>query len=259
MLRVIISLCCLLLTLPAAATKIEVRYVDEDGQGYQDTTPTEPVVGNPRATKGEQARVAFEYVSALVERTVWISDDIPLRVEAWSFPAEPTSATGLANAYTTNYPGRDLFGVFTPIPGIVDGFAYPVPLVMAISGQYGLGGEDTGPHGGVGINSSIDWDHSTIFQEGTPSLSSSSPPTILHEYVHILGFVSGINYDGSLFLKPDIYDRYMVNNDITPRFAVNMTDEQRATLFSAGNNVRLAGPANLAGRAEAVDGRSRQR
>ena len=265
MLRMILSLCCLLLALPATATKIDVRYVDEDGHGYQDTTATTPGAGNPGTTKGEQAQVAFEYVSSLVERTVWIPDEVPLRIEAWHFPAEQYDLIGIANARATSAPGRDLYGNVTPIPGVVAGFAYPKPLEMALSGQYGLGGEDTGPHGGVGLTSGVAWDHSTRFQEGASTSSAiSSLPTILHEYVHILGFTSGINYDGSLskytFIRrnasgevfdsritftPHIYDRYMVNNDISPRFAIDMTDEQRATLYSAGNNVRLAGPATL--------------
>ena len=114
---------------------------------------------------------------------------------------------------------------------------------MALSGQYTLAGESTGPDGGIGINPSVDWDHSTHFLEGTSSVSSL--PTILHEYVHILGFVSDINYDGSFTFNPDIYDRHMVNNGITPRFAIDMTDEQRAMLFSAGNSVRLAGPTTV--------------
>ena len=245
MLRMSISLCCLLLTLPAIATRIDVRYTDEDGYGYQDTTPTTPVAGNPGTTKGEQAQVAFEYVSSLVERTVWIPDEVPLLIEAWHFPAEQYDLIGIANARATSAPGRDLYGNVTPIPGVVAGFAYPKPLEMALSGQYGLGGEDTGPHGGVGLTSGGAWGHSTHFQEGASTSSRSSLPTILHEYVHVLGFGSGIAYDGSIDPKPHIYDRYMVNNDISPRFAIDMTDEQRATLLSAGNNVRLAGPATL--------------
>ena len=243
MLRMTISLCCLLLALPATATKIDVRYVDEDGHGYQDTTPAAPVEGNTGTTKGEQAQVAFEYVSSLVERTVWIPDEVPLRIEAWHLPSGQPEPWGIARARGTNYPGRDLYGNDTPIPGVVDGFAYPAPLEMALSGQYGLGGEALGPDGAIGINPSVAWDHSTRFREGTSSVSSL--PTILHEYVHVLGFVPGINYDGSITLKPNMYARYMVNNDITPRFAIDMTDEQRASLFSAGNNVRLAGPTTV--------------
>ena len=254
MLRMTISLCCLLLALSATATKIDVRYVDEDGHGYQDTAPAAPVEGNTGTTKGEQAQVAFEYVSSLVERTVWIPDEVPLRIEAWHLPSGQTEPWGIASARGTNYPGRDLYGNVTPIPGVVAGFAYPKPLEMALSGQYGLGGEDLGPDGRIGINSSVDWDHSTHFLEGTSSVSSL--PTILHEYVHILGFVSDINYDGSFTFNPDIYDRHMVNNGITPRFAIDMTDEQRAMLFSAGEQCAACWPDHCAGCAEAVDGRS---
>ena len=245
MLRRIISLCCLLLALPASATQIDVRYVDEDGHGYQDATPAPPTAGNPGTTKGEQAQVAFEYVSSLVERTVWIPDEVPLRIEAFHLPREQTRPLGIAGPTITSYPGSDRYGKITPIPGIVAGFAYPVSLIMALSGQYDLGGDDPGPEALIGINSSIDWDHSTIFQEGASTSSRSSLPTILHEYVHVLGFVSGIGYDGNINPTPYIYDRYMVNNDISPRFAIDMTDKQRATLFSAGKNVRLAGPTTL--------------
>ena len=87
MLRRIISLCCLLLALPATATRIDVRYVDDDGHGYQDNTPVPPTAGNPGTTNGEQAQVAFEYVSSLVERTVWIPDEVPLQIEAWHLPS----------------------------------------------------------------------------------------------------------------------------------------------------------------------------
>ena len=246
MLRVLISLCCLLLALPATATKIDVRYVDVGpaGQGFHDATPVPPVAGNPGTTKGEQARVAFEYVSSLVERTVWIPDEVPLLIEAWHLWGEgPAGAGGVASSRGVGYPGRDKYGDVTPIPGVVDGFSYPTPLVIALSGQYTLGGEDTGPHGGIAINLSIDWSYSTIFREGASSISSL--PTILHEYLHVLGFSSGINPDGSFAFNPRIYARYMVNNDISPRFAIEMTNEQRATLFSAGNNVRLAGPTTM--------------
>ena len=267
MLRMSICLCCLLLALPATATKIDVRYVDVGpaGQGFHDATPVPPVAGNPGTTKGEQARVAFEYVSSLVERTVWIPDEVPLLIEAWHLWGEgPAGAGGVASAPGVGSPGMDKYGDVTPIPGVVAGFGYPVPLVMALSGQYTLGGEDTGRHGGIAVNLSIDWSHSTIFREGASTSSRSSLPTILHEYLHVLGFTSGINYDGSLSkytfirrnasgevfdsritFKPRIYDRYMVNNDISPRFAIDMTDEQRATLFSARNNVRLAGPTTM--------------
>ena len=241
MLRTTISLCCLLLALSATATKIDVRYVDEDGHGYQDTTPVPPVEGNPGPTKGEQAQVAFEYVSSLVERTVWIPDEVPLRIEAWHLPSGQPEPWGISGMGIASYPGTDRYGNITPIPDVVTGFGYPVSLVMALSGQYNP--TTPSPDGRIGINPSVDWDHSTIFREGASSVSSL--PTILHEYVHVLGFVSGINYDGSFTFNPYIYDRHMVNNDITPRFAIDMTDEQRATLFSAGNNVRLAGPTTL--------------
>ena len=90
-LKALACVCGLLLALPATATKIDVRYVDEDGHGYKDTTPATPVEGNPGTTKGEQAQGAFEYVSSLVERMVWIPDEAALRIDAWQTPVRKTA------------------------------------------------------------------------------------------------------------------------------------------------------------------------
>ena len=82
---------------PAGAARIVLVSTDGPGEGFNDPTPTAPVLGNGGTTLGEQRRRVFE--AAAWRLGILIASPVEIRVEAaWdSLDCEPTTGT-LASA-----------------------------------------------------------------------------------------------------------------------------------------------------------------
>jgi len=242
MIRLFTLLGLFAVALPSYATNIEITYIDGDDFGFNDSTAVEAVEGNPGLTRGDQARNNFRYVSNLMERVVWVPETVVFRMVVGQV-AFTDGTAGTGGPVLTATPGLTRFNEQLEVPGIVDGFAYPAILVSALSG---VNSDRTDHEGSINLSSVEDWDFSIPFNPESETLSSI--PTLMHEYVHVLGHISTINPDGSLLFDgvTGIFDRYIKNNNIDPVNAIDMTQEQRASLHSAGNDVRFAGPVTVA-------------
>lgn len=182
------ALCLVVLfaAFPVAAADLTVVIADQEGEGFNDPTPVEPVGGNEGETLGAQRRIAFAYAASILASRV--SSPVTLRFRA--------SFDELACA-----PDRATLGSTAPT-GMAIGFdgapredrAYPVALANALRGSRLSGTSsdvlsqfnsrlDSGDClGGMGWYYGIDGD--------APSNSLSFVRTAQHELTHGLGFFS---------------------------------------------------------------------
>ena len=211
----------------ATATTIEVRYLDDPGEGAFDETPVGNWFNNPGTTLGERRRIAHEYVTRLLERAVWIDNHILLHSEV-TFDSLRSGAQAINKT-------QDIVGY--------DGYAItPLQLAAlnpdAIQDAIALRGElDVR----VQYNDDVEFDY--ILGEIPVIHVSSFVLTALHEFVHGLGFSSRVGSSPSSDYIPSLFDRHVRLAGPNPNRPEDMTPEQRAMLHRAQENIRWVGPA----------------
>lgn len=241
----------------AGAAEIKIVNLDAGtGQGLDDNTPATPVGGNPGTTKGEQARIVFQFAAdlwgAALESNVEILNTVTFQ------PLACDATSGVLGSSGTNYifafeDGPDLPPGMLPLTwyhsalgdAIADtdlGVANDLPpdtpdIISQFNGKLGEPGCLTGNGWYYGIDGN------------TPSNRISLLDVIMHEMAHGLGF-SGFNNLSTGALNqgiPDVYSTYVKDNNSGKNW-VEMTDAERATaakgnaLVFFGDNVKDEAP-----------------
>ena len=223
--RVLVSLLLLALFHSAAATTIEVHYLEDDpGEGARDETPVAPWFNNPGTTLGERRRIAHDYVTRLLERAVWIDNSVPLVSNVYFRTLREGVA---AYDWTGNWGRHDDYVITLPQ------FALLNPDMARIA-EEPLGMQ-------VAYNADEEFDY---FLGEIPVITVNSfVLTALHEFVHGLGFGSNVGSSPSSDYRPTLFDRYVRLAGADPDRPEDMTPEQRAMLHRAQENIRWVGPA----------------
>ena len=223
--RVLVSLLLLALFHSAAATTIEVHYLEDDpGEGARDETPVAPWFNNPGTTLGEQRRIAYEYVTRLVERAVWIDNSVPL----------------VSNVYFRNF-GEGVGAYdWTGNWGRHDDYVITLPQFALLNPDMARIAEE--PLGmQVAYNADEEFDY---FLGEIPVITVNSfVLTALHEFVHGLGFTSNVGSSPPSDYEPTLFDRHVRLAGANPDRPEDMIPEQRAMLHRARENIRWVGPA----------------
>ena len=227
--KVLVSLLLLALLRSAVATTIEVRYLDDPGEGAFDETPVDPWFNNPGTTLGEQRRNAHDYVTRLVERAVWIDNRILLHSKV-TFDSLREGVEAFDR--TVHYAGH-----------YYDGYAITPPQFALLHPDAAQRRLPTGDELDVGVAYNADVEFDYFLGEIPSTTVNSFVLAALHEFVHGLGFGSNVSYSPSSDYTPSLFDRHVRLAGANPTRPEDMTPEQRAMLHRAQDNLRWVGPA----------------
>lgn len=258
-----LAVCFASLAGAAAAAEIRINNLDiGTGSGLDDHTAAAAVGGNPGKTRGEQARIVFEFAASLWGSV--LKSRAPIVVDA-SFQKLACTATGgvLGSAGAVNV-ARFTPGLDNP-PGASVGVMYHIALfnalagVDAIPGQADIRARFNGAIGTPGCLEGTQWYFG--LDGNTPAGQSNFLNVVLHEMSHGLGF-SGFSdlttgmplTDGDGKVIPDIYSLYVYDNATRKRW-YDMSDAERMRaavneghLVYAGPHVRADAPLALSPR-----------
>jgi hypothetical protein len=249
-----------LLGMATYATAADIKIDNQDvgtGQGLDDPTPAAPLGGNPGVTRGEQARIVFQFAA-----DIWgavLHSDVPVTVSA-SFAKLSCDATAgvLGSAGATS-----IFAFNDPAPaGALAGTWYHSSLFDALAGaDANPGAADirarfNGALGSPGCLEGSSWYFG--LDGNQPAGSIAFLNVVLHEIAHGLGF-SGFGSlttgqplaGGDGVRRPDIYSTFVFNNTQNSSW-YGMTPSQRVAaarddgnLVFTGANVKTEAPLAL--------------
>ncbi len=243
LLATLIAVVILTIPVQAQATTITVLSDDDPGEGFEDTTPVNPVGGNTGQTLGQQrmnvAQAAADQWAGLVNSSVEIKIS-----GAWE-ELDCESNSGVLGSAGPTQVARDF-------PGAEPDTWYHIALARAIAGPGSS--LDTGePDISMTLNMKLDEGDDDCLLGNTwyYGLDGSGPagtidlyPVILHELAHGLGFSNFVNLEeGSLFNDlTDVYINNLRDTQIGQDWP-DMTDNQRANSATNDPNVVWTGPA----------------
>ena len=231
--RVLVSLLLLALLQSAAATTIEVIYLDDPGEGARDETPVAPWFNNPGTTLGERRRIAHEYATRLLERAVWIDNSVPLVSNVYF----RTLREGVAALDKTPV----LVGEY--YEGFADGYAITPPQLAVLNPDAAQRDLEAGDELKMRVQYNADLEFDYFLGEIPVITVNSFVITALHEFIHGLGFGSNVSYRPNASYTPTLFDRHVRLAGASPTRPEDMTPEQRAMLHRARENIRWVGPA----------------
>lgn len=249
-----------LLGMAGYAAAADIRIDNQDagtGQGLDDPTPAVPLGGNPGVTRGEQARIVFQFAA-----DIWgavLQSQVPVTVSA-SFAKLSCDATSgvLGSAGTTS-----VFAFDAPAPtGALANTWYHSALADALSGEdANPGAADirarfNGAIGSVGCIEGSGWYFG--LDGNSPAGSIDFLNVVLHEMAHGLGFsgfgnlVTGQPLSGGDGVgRQDIYSTFVFDNTQNSTW-YDMAPVQRVTaalddgnLVFTGANVKAEAPVAL--------------
>lgn len=190
-----------------SATSIVISNLDGAGEGFNDTTPVNPVGGNPGTTKGEQRIRVFEHAAKIWGAVV--NSNVTIVVDARFDPLTCTSTQALLGSAGTVSIYRD----FTNAPAAMTW--YPVALANSLSGQ----DLNTSTSEIIAtFNSDIDNNNNCLnntnwyygLDGNKPAGSIELLTVVLHEMGHGLGFQTFIDISTGEKLG-GLNDAYMLN------------------------------------------------
>ncbi|MDN5781426.1 MAG: pre-peptidase C-terminal domain-containing protein, partial [Luteimonas sp.] len=221
------------------------------GQGLDDPTPATPIGGNPGTTRGDQAKVVFQFAADLWGSV--LQSNVPIYNTVTFQPLTCTETSGVLGSSGTNY----IFAFNSPAPeGAIADTWYHSALTDALLGA-DASVENGDPPGTPDIISRF---NGKLGQPGCLSASGwyfgidgnapdnqiSLLDVIMHEMSHGLGF-SGFNNLATGAMqqgRQDIYSVFVQNNS-TGKAWTAMTDAERQAsaiddthLVFTGTNVK---------------------
>jgi len=231
-----------LFTSQAIMAEIVIKNNDAPGEGFNDPTPITPAGGNAAITLGQARLNLFRHSALLIDQMINSPVTITVR-------AEMNALGGSANSATLG--GAAPLEVFKDFPNA------PRPNTWYVGAlANALQGVDLSAEDEISseFNSDIDGDvvlGSTHWYYGfdePPNNDIEFLPTVKHELIHGLGFLSLVQPDGSLFLGfMDTYSLNLERHGTTPADFPSMTNAQRVAamiddgnLHWTGSNVRSA-------------------
>jgi len=238
-----------------ATADIVINNGDSVGEGFNDPTITTPAGGNAAHTLGQARLNAFRHAALLVDGMV--SSPVTIRVDAEMnpLPGDATSAV-LGGASPTeimiNFPGAPHVNTW-----------YVAALANALNGTDLSASDDIQAQ----FNSAVDGNvvlgtyHWYYGYDKPANLAVEFLPTVQHEIIHGLGFLTLLNEFGQPYAGyNDAYMLYLEDHDNVPPDFPSMSDSERAVaMIDAGNlhwvgpNVRAAAPGLLS---EGIDNRT---
>ena len=226
-----------LLVLTAGAVQAaDIRIINGDtpGEGLNDTTPRDPVPGNPGTTVGAQRLNALGYVADL--RGSRIGSDVPILVEVTfsNLRCRSTNADLAAAG-----PER----LVSDFPGAQPGVFYALALANAINGAR----IESGPDISADFNAALDAPDDCLGGADWYYGLDNNPPgddlnfvsTATHELIHGLGFASFVNLQtGEFFMGlPSIYETFIRDLGFSTTWPSLNNNERMASAANDGNVV----------------------
>lgn len=211
---------------PAPAAAFEFVHAGTAGTGLQDTTPAQPVGGNPGTTLGAQRLEVFRRAGETFGR--YLVSPVPIRVTV-TYANLGSSVLGAAGPASTQ-------AGFTnaPSPGVF----YPIALANSLAG--------TDLHAGPCIN--VDMSTGANFYLGldneVPTGRISMLDVILHEMAHGLGFISYAGQSDAAFPianMPDVFSTRILDLSTRRRWD-EKTSQERMISRTNAPHVVWAGP-----------------
>jgi hypothetical protein len=238
----------------ASAADIKIDNQDAGtAQGLDDPTPATPVGGNPGVTRGEQARIVFQFAADLWGAV--LKSDVPITVSA-SFARLSCNATaGVLGSAGTTY----VFGFDDPAPaGALANTWYHSALFDALAGEDAAPGAAdirarfNGALGSPGCLEGASWYFGLDGQQPAGSIDFLN--VVLHEMSHGLGFSGfGSLTTGQPFAGyPDIYSTFVFDNTQQKSWYAMTPTERVSSALNDGNlvftgaNVKAGAPYALA-------------
>ncbi|UCH83038.1 MAG: choice-of-anchor D domain-containing protein, partial [Candidatus Latescibacterota bacterium] len=213
----------------ADAATFNIINLDGPGEGFNDPTPVSPVGGNPGTTLGQQRLNCFiragEIWGAILQSNVTVSIDANMDPMFCNATSAVLGSAG-PNTVHRNHSGAPLASTW---------------YVQAEANSHA--GTDLAPSdsdGTMTFNSNLDGSESCLGGSGWYLGFDESPPpgdidfvtVLVHEMGHVLGFLTLMNSNGTLFYSGhDAYERLMYHDGASPPDYPSMTNVQRA----AGN------------------------
>ena len=226
--------------IPAAARAANIRLINRDGpgEGFNDSTPVEPVGGNTGTTLGEQRLIAFQY--AVDKWAAILQSPVEIRISATFDPLDCN-----ANLVT--------LGLSSPVSVRSDFVGAPQPntfYAAALADR--LAGMDLDPdeddieasfNSRFGTNCAFPAGWYYGLDGNPPGDDSDLVTVVLHELGHGFGFltvadvVSGSLLDGS----DDAFMQFLID-DSTGKLFPEMTNAERRSASEATGHLRWTGP-----------------
>ena len=234
--KVLVSLLLLALFQSAAATTIKVIYLDDPGEGAFDETPVDspyPWFNNPGTTLGERRRIAHEYVTRLLERAVWIDNQILLHSEV-TFDSLRKGVSAFDKTPVLDGPYYK---------GYADGYAITPPQFAVLNPDAAQRELEAGDELKMRVQYNADEEFDYFLGEFPVITVNSFVLAALHEFIHGLGFRSNVSSYPDASYTPSLFDRHVRLAGAKPIRPEDMTPEQRAMLHRAQDNLRWVGPA----------------
>src|SRR5690606_13590019 len=193
-----------------ADAKITVVNLDEGtGQGLDDPTPADPIGGNPGTTRGDQAKVVFQFAADLWGSV--LDSDVEILNTVTFQPLTCTETGGVLGSSGTNY----IFSFNDPAPeGAIAETWYHSALTDAL----------------LGTDADATSDQISVLD------------VIMHEMWHGLGFYGFNNLSTGAMLKgtQDIYSTFVKRNDTGLNW-VDITDAVRQASALADTHLVFTG------------------
>lgn len=246
-------------TAAQAAANINIVNLDAGtGTGLDDPTPMAPGGGNAGTTRGEQARIVFQFAADLWGSV--LESDVDIINTATFQPLSCDATSGVLGSSGTNY----IFSFNAPAPaGALTGTWYHSALTDALGGvdaasENGLPANTPDIlsrfNGRLGLPGCLDGSGWYFGLDGnTPANRISLLDVIMHEMAHGLGF-SGFNNLSTGAMnqgQQDIYSTFVKDN-ATGKAWTSMTDIERKAaaindshLVFTGSNVKGESPLAL--------------
>lgn len=238
----------------ASAADIKIDNQDAGtAQGLDDPTPATPVGGNPGVTRGEQARIVFQFAADLWGAV--LKSDVPITVSASFARLSCTATSGVLGSAGTNY----IFGFDDPAPaGALANTWYHSALFDALAGEDAAPGAAdirarfNGALGSTGCLEGASWYFGLDGEQPAGSIDFLN--VVLHEMSHGLGFsgFGSLTTGQPLAGYPDIYSTFVFDNTqqknwyaLTPAERVTSALNDGKLVFT-GSNVKAEAPLALA-------------
>ncbi len=226
-----------------SASEIKIDNQDAGtGQGLDDPTPASPVGGNPGATRGEQARIVFQFAADLWGAV--LKSDVPITVSASFAKLSCTATAGTLGSAGATY----IFGFEDPAPaGALANTWYHSALFDALAGEDAApGGADirarfNGALGSAGCLEGSSWYFGLDGKQPVGSIDFLN--VVLHEMAHGLGFsgFGSLTTGQPLSGLPDIYSTFVFDNSRQKSWYAMTPAERVASAVNDGHLV-FTGP-----------------
>ena len=227
----------------AMAATLTVINKDPAGQGLNDPKPATPIGGNVGTTRGEQARIVFEFAA-----NMWgavLKSNGPIAIDAKFSPLQCDSTGVVLGSTGTNGTGRFTVANGVP-PGAKADIWYPGSMVNMFTGG------DASPtqsemtmsfNGALGSTCLPDGGWYFGLDGNTPQGQNNLLNVMLHEMGHGLGF----NFRSSLTSGAlsggydDIWTSFMYDNQVGKAWAA-MTNAERVASVKRDGTLVFRGP-----------------